>query len=272
MKRAEPKVDADDSSFTAGDVKDAAGLSYRQINDWDSKGALPNSREQEAGWRKFSVRDLFVLMVCSEVRKRYGMPLEKLVWLKSFMLQEGANHFQAAMRMMGYGLAVFVFTDLEKNFTMDSDIDIADLLNLGYCRSDNPQAYIFLCVNPIVNKVLTALKKPVRLDVSDTVYHAQWAADAKVRVQDSAEIAVLDAMRDNDVQRFIVTKKGDDEILLENEQELPKGADLNTAVCSHNFQTVIIKRHEGQNVRISRTMPKKISRRKKRFGSQLQIS
>src|SRR6185369_9486356 len=118
----------------------------------------------------------------------------------------------------------------------------------------------------------TALKKPVRLDVSDTVYHAQWAADAKVRVQDSAEIAVLDAMRDNDVQRFIVTKKGDDEILLENEQELPKGADLNTAVCSHNFQTVIIKRHEGQNVRISRTMPKKISRRKKRFGTQLQIS
>ena len=241
MKRAEPKVDADDPSFTAGDVKDAAGLSYRQINDWDSKGALPNSREQEAGWRKFSVRDLFVLMVCSAVRKRYGMPLERLVWLKSFMLQEGANHFQAARRMMGYGLAVFIFTDLEKNFTMDSDIEIADMLNLGCCRSDDPHAYILLCVNPIVNKVLTALKKPIRLGVSDKVYDARWAADAMVRVRDGAELAVLDAMRDNDIQRFSVTKKGDKEILLENEQELPKGADLNTAVSTYNFQTVTIK-------------------------------
>ena len=242
-------------------MKHAAGLSYRQLNDWDSKGALPNSREQEAGWRKFSVRDLFVLMVCSEVRKRYGMPLEKLVWLKSFMLQEKSDHFQAAVRMMQHGLAVFIFTDLEKSFDMDADIAIADMLELGYCRYDHPHAYIFICVNPIINKILTALKKPVRLEISDKVYKARWAANYKFRVQDDAEFAVLDAMRDNDVKRFSVTKKYK-EILLEIEQELPEGADLNTAVSSHDFQTVTIKRHEGKNVWISRTMPKKISREK----------
>ena len=37
---------------------------------------------------------------------------------------------------------------------------------------------------------------------------AQFAADAKVRVQDDAEVAVLEAMRDHDGQRFIVTKRG----------------------------------------------------------------
>ena len=262
MARPQTKIDGNDPSFTAGDVKHAAGLSYRQLNDWDSKGALPNSREQEAGWRKFSVRDLFVLMVCSEVRKRYGMPLEKLVWLKSFMLQEKADHFQVAVRMMQHGLAVFIFTDLEGSFDMDADIAIADMLKLGYCRYDHPHAYIFICVNPIVNKILTALKQPVRLEISDKVYKARWAADAKFRVQDDAELAVLDAMRHNDVKRFSVTKKWEKEILLEIQQELPEGADLNTAVSSHDFQTVTIKRHEGKNVRISRTMPKKISREK----------
>src|SRR5712691_9228396 len=262
MKHPRARVDADDSSFTAGDVKHAAGLSYRQLNDWDSKGALPNSREQEAGWRKFSIRDLFVLLVCSEVRKRYGMPLERLVWLKSFMLQEKSDHFQAAARMMQHGLAVFIFTDLEQSFEMNADFAIADMLELGYCRYDHPHAYIFICVNPIVNKILTALKKPVRLEISDKVYKARWAADAKFRVQDDAELAVLDAMRDNHVKRFSVTKKWDKEILLEIEQELPEGADLNTAVSSHDFHTVTIKRHGGKNVRISRTVPKKISREK----------
>ena len=273
MKRPSTKVDSTDPSFTAGDVKHAAGLSYRQLNDWDSKGALPNSREQEAGWRKFTVRDLFVLMVCSEVRKRYGMPLEKLVWLKSFMLQEKADHLQAAVRMMQHGLAVFIFTDLEESFDMDADIAIADMLKLGYCRYDHPHAYIFICVNAIVNKILTALKKkPVRLEISDKVYKARWAADAKFRVQDDAELAVLDAMRDNDVKRFSVTKKWDKEILLEIEQELPEGADLNTAVSSYDFQTVTIKRHEGKNVRISRTMPKKISREKIRKLVAVQLN
>lgn len=261
MKRGQSKIDARDPSFTARDVKDAAGLSYRQLNDWDSKGALPNSREQEASWRKFSTRDLFVLMVCSEVRTRYGTPLEKLGWLKSIMLQE-AGHFEAAVGMMNLGLAVFIFTDLEKSFSMESDIDIADLLNMGYCRFDHQQAYIFLSVNPIVNRILAALKDPVRLDVSDAVYKALWTEHNRFRAQDFAELAVLDAMRDNNLTRFIVTKKGDQEILLESEEELPTGADLNTAMCSHNFQTVTVKRHEGKNVWISRLMPKKISRRK----------
>ena len=271
MADPQTRIDGNDPSFTAGDVKHAAGLSYRQLNDWDSKGALPNSREQEACWRKFTVRDLFVLMVCSEVRKRYGMPLEKLVWLKSFMLQGGADHFQAAVRMMQHGLAVFIFTDLEKSFDMAADIAIADMLELGYCRYDHPHAFIFICVNPIVNKILAALKKPVRLEISDRVYKARWAANDKFRVQDDAELAVLDAMRDDDVKRFIVTAR-DKEILLELEQELQEGTDLNTAVGGHDFQTVTIKRHEGKNVRISRTMPKKISREKIRKLVAVQLN
>ena len=210
-------------------------------------------------------------MICSEVRKRYGTPLEKLVWLKSFMMQEEADHFHTAVRMMQHGLAVFIFTDLEKSFDMAADIAIADMLELGYCRYDHPHAFIFICVNPIVNKILAALKKPVRLEISDRVYKARWAANDKFRVQDDAELAVLDAMRDDDVKRFIVTAR-DKEILLELEQELQEGTDLNTAVGGHDFQTVTIKRHEGKNVRISRTMPKKISREKIRKLVAVQLN
>ena len=131
MADPQTRIDGNDPSFTAGDVKHAAGLSYRQLNDWDAKGALPNCRKQEAGWRKFRVRELFVLMVCSEVRKRFCVPLERLAWLKSFMLQQRADHFQAALRMMQHGLAVFIFTDLEQSFDMEADFAVADMLELG---------------------------------------------------------------------------------------------------------------------------------------------
>jgi hypothetical protein len=173
--------------------------------------------------------------------------------------------------MMQHGLAVLIFTDLEESFDMDADIAIADMQDLGYCRYDHPHAYILICVNPIVNKILAALKRPVRLEISDRAYEARSAANAKFSVQDDAELAVLDGMRDDDVKRFIVTAR-DNEILLEIEQELPEGTDLNTAASGHDFQTVTIKRHEGKNVRISRTMPKKISREKIRKLVAVQLN
>ena len=151
-------------AFTARDAKGAAGLSYRQFNDWEARGALPSQREQEAGWREFSIRDPFVLMICSDIRKRFGVPLEKLARLKAFMLQKDVDHFNAALRMMKYGLAVFILTDLEEIFVMDADFAIAELLELGYCRYDARQAYVFLCVNPLVNRMLAALKEPAHGD------------------------------------------------------------------------------------------------------------
>ena len=264
MEPSDKTAGAETPSLRAADVKNATGMSYRQLNDWDGKGALPSQREQGSGWRKFTPREIFVLMVCSELRKRFGVPLEKLAWLQSFMLQKGADHFQAALHMMRYGYAVFILTDCERSFDMESDREIGELLKMGYCRYDAPQAYVLLCVNPLVNRMLKALKQPRHLEISDRAYNAQWEAEARYRVQDHAELAVLEAMRNPDLKRFSVTPKGKKEILLEVEQELPEGQDINAAVRSHDFQTVIVKRHQGKNVRILRALPKKISREKLR--------
>ncbi len=38
--------DTEERLYRASDVKRASGLSYRQLNDWDSKGVLPASREE----------------------------------------------------------------------------------------------------------------------------------------------------------------------------------------------------------------------------------
>jgi DNA-binding transcriptional MerR regulator len=260
MRRVRPKGDDPESSFTAGDVQRAAGLSYRQLNDWDSKGALPNSRAQESCWRRFTVRELFELMVCAEIRRRFCVPIEKLASLRSYMLHEGKDHFKVAARMVQHGLAVFVLTDLLETFDIGADIAIADMLALGYCRYDDPQAYILLHINPIVNKILAALKKPARWKISDNAYKARREGEAVSRAQDDAELAVLEAMRNPNFKRFSVTRKGQRQILLEMEQELPDDTHINMAVSSHDFQTFVVKRRQGKTGRISRTEFKKISR------------
>jgi DNA-binding transcriptional MerR regulator len=203
------------SQFTASDVREAGGISYRQLSDWDSKGALPSQRAQNSGWRKFDPRQFFVILVCSEIRKQFGVPIAKLAWLQKFMLQDEADHFSVATEMMRHGLAVLILTDLSEQFDMDADFAIGDLLKMGYCRYDKPQGYVLLLVNPLINKMLAALKNPVRLEISDTIYDAIYEAQAARTVRDMAELEVLQTMRQSDTSKFTVEHISDEEVLLE---------------------------------------------------------
>lgn len=250
------------AKFKASDIRQVGGITYRQLNDWDSKGALPNHREHDSGWRKFSPKQLFVILVCAEIRKQFGVSIEKLAWLQEFMLQDGADHFSAAVEMMKHGLAVFIFSDLCDQFEMDADYAIGDLLRMGYCRSPEPQSYVFLFVNPLVNKLLAALKTPVRLDISDKIYATLGNAMHAMQVHDTAELAVLELMRMEKPSRFSVIPKNDGQILLEIEMEADKNADVQRELADEDFQTVVINRQDGKNVRIFRKVVKKVARKK----------
>lgn len=163
--------DSEDRQFTASDLREVAGLSYRQLNDWDAKGVLPRSREKDGAWRRFTPRDVFVIMVVAEIRKRFGVPLEMLSWLKSFMLQEGADHFQAAVELIAHlGVSVFVVTDLRKTFFMEPDVEVANLLMMEYYRGNEPDQFLAIKVNPIVNRILACLKNPVYLETHGLGY------------------------------------------------------------------------------------------------------
>jgi hypothetical protein len=177
-----PSSQARSASFTASDVKEAAGLSYRQLNDWESKGALASNREGKAGWRKFSRREVFALMVCGEIRRRFGVSVESLRWIKDFMLQEGADHFRYAVETIGnYGFAVWLLTDLKETFVMDNDLELEDMLHHGYFRAEDSNGFILLQVNPLVNRLLQCHKPPIKLPIHDQSY-------AKLRAVKVAEM------------------------------------------------------------------------------------
>jgi DNA-binding transcriptional MerR regulator len=107
--------------FSAGAVKELTGLTYRQLNTWECKGALSTSRKARAGWRRFDAVEVLALLVCCELRNRFGVSLESLEWIKVRLLKGGAKHLRVALAAP-YASNVWLISDLRKRFDVRSKV------------------------------------------------------------------------------------------------------------------------------------------------------
>lgn len=201
--------DEKEKPYTASDLQAAAGMSYRQLNDWETKGTVSADKNRGEGWRKFSARDLFAITVCSELRKRLGIPLEQIKFVHDFMRKEGADHLRAAFKLMNLGLSVYLLTDFEETFVLDSDLEFEDLMSYGYFRDDRPQSYVFLRLNDLVNRVLACFKEPMEEIKPDAELYRQIAQDrARRTVRTRAEKEILDFVRKRDINKITISLQG----------------------------------------------------------------
>jgi len=265
---------ADDQTYTAADVKRAAGLSYRQIHEWDQKGVLPGSRPDEAGWRKFSPRELFALMVCSEIRRQFGVPVESLKWVQTFMLQEGPDHLQAAIEIMGRerGMAAVLMTDLKGTFVMDSDLEIKDLLHPGYFRHEGPQGYLLIKLNPLINRLVGILKDPFTLIL---LFEGMWMYDQlqelirDIRrasrangIRSLEELEVLRLLRSGNYHKVVVHLDDGKILRADTEARISEAEQqrLLKALDGDQFQTVTVTLHNGKMVKATKQKPVKFDK------------
>ena len=187
-----PKREAPErETFRAGDLNRITGLTYRQVNDWDARvGALPHGDRSEAGWRKFSADEVLAVAVCAALRRDFGVPLEKLAWLQSHMLQERApGYFQLATNMAKAGLAVFVVTDLVSEFIVDSDLNLRWMFEDGQFRSCEAKTHVMLRVNAILNSMwATAVQDFAEMKLNRKLYRKVLETEAHARAQNTAEL------------------------------------------------------------------------------------
>jgi len=257
-----PPKDEDERLYRASDVKRAAGLSYRQLNDWDSKGVLPASREEEANWRRFTPREVFAIMVCAEIRKQFGVPLESLRWVRAFMLQEGADHFRTAVEMIAtLGVGVYLLTDLEKTFNMDSELEFADLMQHGYFLPQRPRAYIFLSLNHLVNRLLECLNEPIHLELHGRGHEVMHRVREAMTLANQEELEVLDLLREPGKKRITVQLKDGAIIRADVEGEVPvdelgsRAKTVMKALEMGEYEKVTVTTREGKIVHVDRKTP-----------------
>ncbi len=259
MSEQPPLSQTANAEFTAGDVKEASGLSYRQLDDWDSKGALSSRREGKAGWRKFTPRDVFALMVCGEIRQQFGVPVQSLRWVKDFMLQEKANHFRYAVETIStYGFAIWLLTDLRETFIMDTELEMDDLIRLGFLRNEDSKSFILLQINPLVNRLLACHKPPIKLKIHDETYSKLRAFSKEDRVSSVEEREVLRLVRQKAYQRVTVHMRDGRIIQADMEEDLSKSdaakrdEQILQAIKNKDFATVTVHRADGKTVGILR--------------------
>ncbi|MGE0887452.1 MAG: MerR family transcriptional regulator [Blastocatellales bacterium] len=65
-------------NLTASDVLKLAGLTYRQLHDWEKRaGIIEAERLFPEGWRKFTFESVLALAICTRLREKLGISLEK---------------------------------------------------------------------------------------------------------------------------------------------------------------------------------------------------
>ena len=247
--------DSKSNYFSAGDARRVTGLSSRQLNDWDQRGALPHERDSEAGWRKFSARQLFALLVAAEIRKQFGIPVERLKWMTNFMLAEGANHLSAAIELIAIlGVNVWIVTDLEETFIMDSDLEIQNLFSMGAFTPR--KGLVFVRINPLVDRLVGDDDGKPLLPLHGRGYEllAQITAAQSLT---ASEQHVLQLIRGGNYESVeIVLRDGEiDRIKRSKKQDVAtKVQDL---IKSEDFQSIRIHVRDGQVVSLEQEVVEK---------------
>lgn len=75
-----------------------------------------------------------------------------------------------------FGLNIFLLTDFEETFVMDSDLEFEDYMTFGFFRADRPQAYIFMRLNDIAARLL---ESPEKEQVQNSSLDTQRRASVK---------------------------------------------------------------------------------------------
>ncbi len=246
----------------AADVQKAAGLSYRQLNDWDAKGAVPGEREAEGKWRKFTPRAVFTLMVCAALRRQFGAPVEALKFVQSSMMQEKANHLRAATEMMRLGVRVWLLTDCKTTFIMDNDIEFGEMFECGLLRKERAPGFYLLAIDPIVGRLVAAMKEPIDVTPVMDLYAVVAEGRSVLGRHSQREREVLDLMRDPNHEGVNVTVK-DGRVVKASAKKgayANPGRELTEAevlamLRGDDFQTVTVKKHGGRYVSAESNIP-----------------
>lgn len=110
---------ANNEGLTARDVREVTGLSYRRLNDWEARGALPASPRVDQGWRRFSTDDVFVLQVTAALRDHLGVPVERLKALQDTMAEVRPGIVAATESILAKGDDAWLVTDLVNFVRLD---------------------------------------------------------------------------------------------------------------------------------------------------------
>jgi hypothetical protein len=244
-------------SYTARDVQDVAGLSYRQLNVWSARGVLPGQGGRGAGWRRFFGRDLFALAVCVEIRRHFGVPVGRLGHVIE-ALRSGKPDMlvEAASLTAETGASVWLVTDLEDTCVLRTEAEAAAFVADGF-RGDSPAGLLWVKVNPLVKRLVARLREE---EIPSGVRQMLETPEEEATSCTPEESEVLRLIRSGDY-RSIEVVMDDGEIKTVHTARRVAGTDTEAIadlVRQHDYQKITLTRFDGRLVEVEQRVSRKV--------------
>lgn len=240
--------DRQQSPIRVKQLRTIAGLTYRQIGDWEAKGVIPKTHGASGQWRSFTPSQTFGLAVLAEVRRRLGAPLESLRWLGSVLMAEGAKHlYQAIGKISVDGVPVLIVTDLKKVLHVVSSIELGEALVAGKFPVNGAETLVTVKVNEMARHIVKLAG--LSMDLGEHGQGYGWAAARHAKSPEEEKILTL--LRSVQFNKIEVDLANGQVRMVTAEQTIPQPAlqDIIKLTAGAGFQTVEVVQHDGATVR-----------------------
>jgi DNA-binding transcriptional MerR regulator len=234
-------------------------LSYRVLSDWDKKKLISGSRKnQESGWRKFSVIDIIKFFIIIDLRK-YGMPIPRIKKVihdlsQNFLLIRNPDtgeftnteylHFEYFFILSTTGQKILLLIDNQQNTLLHNEVDMFRLIS----SKDFYAPCLLLPFYDYVRKFLKQLSIDIKIKKYSTLYDLlQVPFNLKERI-------ILDIINNEKYRKIEIIKKNQDHLLI-NAQSIRSGKfnkkDVLDLIDQKEYQSVKAIKEDGQIVTIS---------------------
>ena len=247
-----------DRSYTSKDLEKIAGISYRMLNDWDSKGLLPSGCERKKGqWRSFDVSELLIILVMGEMRNQYGIKLESLKWLSEKMAKKGEDYFTMVTQVLiDAAPPVLLMTDFKTFWSISPPIPASDdFMNLfldSENESENRSGVVIIKLNPLINQIFKLMNVPVQFKTNTEFYKLKTEFLKMRTVNKRAEFELLQIVRDGSYSKVEVHLKNG-EIVQTKPVSKKKSRDIKEIeswLKNMEFGSLSLKMQDGKVVRV----------------------
>jgi len=223
-------------------------LTYRTANHWVKEGLLDDTRPGGKGWHRFSLLDMVWFQIAADLRE-LGFSLEKLRTAKAFIerptlrLEDGSD----SVTLFEYHIALALFNKEPAYILVFHDgrmepVSLEQLeANLCFIRRTY---YVVIYLNPILQRLMTGLPLDPKIE------------DGDVKVT-SDEAQLLSLIRSGSYEQIRIRLRDGAIKVLEAEERLSTERIVDILNDS-DFQDVEIKRRDGKNVVIRRTLLTKL--------------
>lgn len=223
------------------------GESYRVINHWTDLGLLPDDRDDDAKWRKFSIVDIVWTLIVKELRQ-FGLPLDKIRKARSDLFEVPFSSDWPEFELEFHIFLTMIKRDVHLLVMPDG---FATLLS----NQDAPLQEVLQNIKSTSSMIVISLNKIMAQIFPDKDFKPFFPILSNLKPE---EFELINFIRFNAFDEVVVKLNNGKLVRLEGKKKESLEADLLTILKQDEYQKIEVVQAGGNTIKIERTVQKKL--------------